>query len=101
MDARQESHRTHLELEDLYSIDWNGAHTDEENSAVIDDVFFECIVCQYWSERIDDAWRQRENALTKARLERLLKEHQTRGACARRSPTILTDLKHAQTSAHQ
>jgi hypothetical protein len=96
MDARQEPHAAHLELGDLYSVDWYGVHTDEKNTAGIDDeIFQECVVCQYWSERIEEAWRQRQNALSKAHcLQRLLKEHQKRGACARRLPTILTDLKH-------
>ncbi len=98
MDARQESHAVHLELGDLYSVDWYGVQTDEMNRAAIDDeIFLECVVCQYSSERIEEAWRQRHNALTQAhRLQRLLKEHQKRGACARRLPAILTDLKPAQ-----
>jgi hypothetical protein len=97
MDEMQESHATHLELRDLYSVDSHGVQIDEKNAAGIDDeIFLECVVCHYWSERIDDAWRQRQNALVKSRLERLLKEHQKRGACARRLPTILTDLRHAQ-----
>lgn len=98
MDARQESHADHLELGGLYSVDWYGVHTDEENVVGIEEeIFLECIVCQYWSERIEEAWRQRENALTNApRLQRLLKEHQKAGACARRLPAILTDLKRAK-----
>lgn len=98
MDARQESHAVNLEFGDPYSVDSYGADTDETNAAGVDDeIFLECVVCQYWSERVEEAWRQRQNAMTKARrLQRLLKEHQKRGACARRLPTILTDLKHAQ-----
>ena len=98
MDMRQESHADHLELGDLYSIDWHGVHTGEENAVGIEEeIFLECIVCQYWSERIEEAWRQPENAFTKApRLQRFLKEHQKAGACARRLPSILTDLKPAR-----
>ena len=98
MDARQESHADHLELGDLYSVDWYGVQTDDKNAVGIEEeIFLECIVCHYWSERIEDAWRQRQNPLTKVRrLQRLLKEHQKRGACARRLPAILTDLKPAQ-----
>ena len=98
MDARQESHADHLEIGDLYSVDWYGVHTDEENAVGIEEeIFLECIVCQYWSERIEEAWRQRQNDLTEApRLQLLLKEHQKWGACARRMPAILTDLKHGQ-----
>ena len=98
MDAQQESHANHLELGERYSVDWYGVHIDEENAVGIEEeIFLECIVCQYWSERIEETWRQRQNAFTKARrLKRLLKEHQDRRACARRLPTILTDLKQAQ-----
>jgi len=98
MDARQESHADHLEIRDLDSIGWHGVHTDEENAVGIEEeIFLECIVCQYWSERIEEALRQRKNALTNAsRLQGLLKEHQKCGACARRLPAILTDLKPAQ-----
>jgi|SRR5579859_797329 len=98
MDARRESLVDHLEIGDLYSGDWYGVHTDEENAVGIEEeIFLECIVCQYWSERIEEAWRQRQSALTQSlRLQRLLKEHQERGACARRLPAILTDLKPAQ-----
>lgn len=98
MDAKQDSHAAHLEHGDLYSVDRYDVHTQEKNAGGIDDeIFLECVVCQYWSERIDDAWRRRQGALAKARLEGLLKEHQKRGACARRLPTILTDLKHTHT----
>ena len=102
MDARRESRADHLELGDLYSVNWYGVHTDEENAVGIEEeIFLECIVCQYWSERIEETWRQRQNALAKAaRLQRLLKEHQKCGACARRLPAILTDLKHAGTCLH-
>ena len=95
---RQESHADHLQLGDLYSIDWYGVHADEENVVGIEEkIFLESIVCQYWSERIEETWRQAENALTKApRLQRLLKEHQKAGACARRLPAILTGLKTAR-----
>ena len=98
MDARQESHADHLELGDLYSVDWYGVYTDRENAFRIEEeIFLECIVCQYWSERIDETWRQDESALTKApHLHRLLREHQKFGACARRLPLILTDLKSTQ-----
>ena len=97
MDERQGSPEVHLELGDLHSVDWYGVHIDEKNTAGIDnDILFECVVCQYWSERIDEAWSRRHNDLTKAHLQRLLKEHQKRGACARRLPSILTDLKYAQ-----
>ena len=98
MDARQESVGVHLEHGDLDSVDWCGVRSDELNRAGIEgEIFLECVVCQYWSERIEEAWRQRQNDLTKAnRLQRLLKEHQKRGACARRLPAILTDLKHVQ-----
>ena len=98
MDARQESHAVHVEHGYLYSVDWYGVHSDEMNRAGIEDeIFLECVVCQYWSERIEEAWRQPQDALTKAhRVQGLLKEHQKRGACARRLPAILTDLKHGQ-----
>lgn len=98
MDARQESQVDHPEPGDLYSVDWHGVHSDEQNAVGIEEeTFLECIVCQYWSERIEEAWGQSRNALTEAhRLQHLLKEHQNRGACARRLPTILTDLKQAQ-----
>ena len=100
MDARQVSDAVHRERGDHYSVDWYGVHTDEMNKAGIDDeIFLECVVCQYWSERIEEAWRQHPSALTKAdHLQRLLKEHQKCGACARRLPAILTDLKPAQHS---
>lgn len=98
MDKRREEHPAHLESEGLCSVDWRGIHIDKQNTAGIDDeVFFECVVCQYWSERLDEAWRHRENTLTKARLQRLLNEHQQCGACARRLPAILTELNHART----
>lgn len=96
MDARQ-ADLAHLELGDLFSVDWYGVPSEQETAAESDDeIFLECVVCQYWSDRIEEAWRQHRNALTKARrLQRLLKDHQRRGACARRLPTILTDLKRA------
>ena len=98
MDARQDSQADHLELEGLYSVDRHGVQTGEENAVEIEEeIFLECIVCQYWSERIEEAWHRRQNPLTKVRcLQRLLKEHQKLGACARRLPSILTDLKPAQ-----
>ena len=56
MDARQESHAVHLEHGDLDSVDWFGVHSVEMNRAGIEDeIFLECIVCQYWSERIEEA----------------------------------------------
>lgn len=98
MDGRKESHPAHLELGDLYSVGWHGVRIDEKNTAGIDDeIFLECVVCQYWSERIDEAWRRHQNDLMKVHLERLLEEHQKRGACARRLPAILTELNHAST----
>lgn len=96
MDAIQ-ADLAHLELGDLFSVDWYGVPSEQETASESDDeVFLECVVCQYWSERVEEAWHQHRNALKKARrLQRLLKDHQRRGACARRMPTILTDLKHA------
>jgi len=98
MDARQESHADHLEIGDLDSVGWHGVHTDEENAVGIEEqIFLEYIVCQYWSERIEEAYHQRQNDLSETpRLQRLLKEHQKCGACARRLPAILTDLRHVQ-----
>lgn len=98
MDVRRESDPAHMELGDLCSVDFNGFNADDRNAAALDDqMFLECVVCQYWSDRVDEAWRQRQDDLAKAQLQRLLKEHQKRGACARRLPEIFTDLKRPST----
>ena len=95
---RDKNHmRTIWKSEISIQVDWYGVHTDEEYAfGIEEEIFLEYTVCQYWSERIEEAWCRRQNALTEApRLQRFLKEHQKCGACARRLPAILTDLKHA------
>ena len=100
MDARRESD-AHLEIGDLCSVDFSPINTDETNAAgIYGETFLECVVCQYWSDRIDEAWHQRQDDLVKAQLQRLLKEHQKRGACARRLPGLFTDLERPSKRLH-
>jgi len=101
MDIKRESDAAHLEVGDLCSFDFYSVNTDDRNAALIDDeIHLECVVCQYWYDRIDEAWRQRRDDVTKGRLERLLKEHQKRGACARRLPGLFSDLERPSMRLH-
>jgi hypothetical protein len=52
----------------------------------------DCVVCQYWSERLDETRTRRTNTLQEeARLIATLRRHQ-RGSCACRFPNLLRDL---------
>lgn len=56
-----------------------------------------CVVCLYWSERIEEARTSpRPDADTAAEAKRLisvLEDHQLNGACARRLPRLLSELR--------
>jgi hypothetical protein len=52
----------------------------------------DCVVCLYWSERLEETRQRPENTFTEqARLIAALRRHQC-GACASRFPDFLRDL---------
>jgi hypothetical protein len=57
----------------------------------------ECVVCLYWMERIEEAEvSPLPDANTVAEAKRLtatLEDHQSCGACARRLPRLLSELR--------
>ena len=55
----------------------------------------DCIVCQYWSERLYHANHSSSGTVSGSEVRRLalcLNDHQAKGACAQRLPALLTDL---------
>ncbi len=56
----------------------------------------DCIVCQYWSERLYYAKPHSSSGIVSGaevrRLALCLNDHQAEGACAQRLPALLTDL---------
>jgi hypothetical protein len=56
----------------------------------------DCIVCQYWSERLYYAKLHSSAGIVSGaevrRLALCLNDHQAEGACAQRLPALLTDL---------
>jgi len=56
----------------------------------------DCVVCQYWSERLCHAKLHSSSGTVSAsevrRLALCLNDHQAKGACAQRLPALLTDL---------
>jgi hypothetical protein len=56
----------------------------------------DCIVCQYWSERLYYAKLHSSSGIVSGaevrRLALCLNDHQAEGACAQRLPALLTDL---------
>jgi hypothetical protein len=56
----------------------------------------DCIVCQYWSERLYHAKLHSSSGTVSGsevrRLALCLNDHQAKGACAQRLPALLTDL---------
>ena len=56
----------------------------------------DCIVCQYWSERLYHAKLHSSSGIVSGaevrRLALCLNDHQAKGACAQRLPALLTDL---------
>ena len=56
----------------------------------------DCIVCQYWSERLYHAKLHSSSSTVSGsevrRLALCLNDHQAKGACAQRLPALSTDL---------
>jgi hypothetical protein len=56
----------------------------------------DCIVCQYWSERLYSAKLYSSSGIVSSvevrQLALCLNDHQAKGACAQRLPALLTDL---------
>ena len=56
----------------------------------------DCVVCQYWSERLYYAKLHSSSGIVSGaevrRLALCLNDHQAEGACAQRLPALLTDL---------
>ena len=56
----------------------------------------DCIVCQYWSERLYSAKLHSSSGIVSGaevrQLALCLNDHQAEGACAQRLPALLTDL---------
>jgi len=56
----------------------------------------DCIVCQYWSERLYHAKLHSSSGTVSGsevrRLALCLNDHHAKGACAQRLPALLTDL---------
>jgi hypothetical protein len=56
----------------------------------------DCIVCQYWSERLYYAKLHSSSGIVSGaevrRVALCLNDHQAEGACAQRLPALLTDL---------
>ena len=56
----------------------------------------DCIICQYWSERLYYARLHSSSGIVSGaevrRLALCLNDHQAEGACAQRLPALLTDL---------
>ena len=59
-----EASSVYPEVGATHFVDWFGLHSDQEHAVEFEDeIFLECVVCQYWSERIEEAWGQRQHAL--------------------------------------
>jgi hypothetical protein len=90
-----------VRIGDSESVDQWAAHegslsTTETYPEMPDNAIIDCVVCHYWSERLEMARAHPLSTLgafeEEKRLIAILKGHQSYGACARRLPHLLDTL---------